>query len=190
MGEATKIPTELLRRSINEPAAAMELLPILYGELRNLASGYMVRERVDHTLQPTALVHEAFFKLMGSAGDVAFTDRAHFLGFAARAMRQVLVDHSRQRGAQKRGGGQVRVTFDDALAEVETDTEMIEVHEALERLALKDERLARVVELRYFGGLTIRECAAVLELSHTTVEDDWSLARAWLLRELTRGETT
>jgi RNA polymerase sigma factor (TIGR02999 family) len=119
---------------------------------------------------------------------MAFNDRAHFFGVAARAMRQVLVDHARGRGAKKRDGGGVRVTLDRALATDGIDaSDLLDLHEALERLNAKEERLARVVELRYFGGLTIRETAAVLGVSHTTVEDDWSLARAWLVRELNRN---
>ena len=166
-----------------DDAAAAELLPLVYDELRRLAARYMARARSDHTLQPTALIHEAYVKLI--AGDQAFHGRAHFVGVAAHAMRQVLVDHARRRGADKRGGGRVQVTLDhaDSAATVSCDR-VLALHEALERLAEKHERLARVVELRYFGGMTIRETALVVGVSHTTVEEDWSLAKAWLAREL------
>jgi RNA polymerase sigma factor (TIGR02999 family) len=173
-------------------SAAAELLPLVYDELRRLAGNYMLREAAGHTLQPTALLHEAFFRLIASDSSGArtntFQSREHFIGVAANAMRQVLVDHARRRNADKRGAQWMRITLDpsadgDAAESISHD-ELLALHDALESLAIKHVRLARVVELRYFGGLTIRETADVLGVSHTTVEDDWSLAKAWLAREL------
>jgi RNA polymerase sigma factor (TIGR02999 family) len=169
------------------------LMPAVYDELRRLAAGYMDREAPGHTLQPTALIHEAFFKLVtnaagSTAAPGAFRSREHFIGVAAHAMRQVLVDHARRRKSDKRGGQWMRLTLDhassdDTAATISND-ELLALHEAIQSLSEKHERLARVVELRYFGGLTIRETAEVLGVSHTTVEDDWSFAKAWLAREL------
>jgi len=176
--------TDILQRiDRDDDAAAVELFPIVYDELRRLAGIYMVREPSGHTLQPTALIHEAYFKLI--TGDESFESHAHFVGVAARAMRQVLVDHARRRKADKRGGAWMRITLDqaDSDANVSPD-ELLALHEAIERLAEKHERLARAVELRYFGGLTIRETAAVLGVSDKTIEGDWTLARAWLARAL------
>ena len=184
MAQPEQTAAQLLRsiRGDDDPAAE-RLLPLVYDELRQLADGYMRREQAGHTLQPTALVHEAFFKLVDS-GDRTFESRAHFMGVAARAMRQVLVDHARRRKTGKRGGNAVRVTLDEAaVGGGDADIDLIALDEALARLATKKERLARVVELRYFSGLTIQETATVLGVGHTTVEDDWSLARAWLRRE-------
>ena len=184
MEQPEKTAAELLRH-IQDDAdlVADRLLPLVYDELRRLADGYMRREQIGHTLQPTALVHEAFFKLVDSS-DRTFESRAHFLGVAARAMRQVLVDHARSRNAAKRGGDAVRVTLDEsALGSGGGDVDLLALDEALTRLASKNKRLAQVVELRYFSGLTIQETATVLGVGHTTVEDDWALARAWLRRE-------
>jgi RNA polymerase sigma-70 factor, ECF subfamily len=175
--------------------AAANILPLVYDELRRLARGYMDRERAGHTLQPTALLHEAFFKLVTNAavgsGSKAFQSREHFIGVAANAMRQVLVDHARSRKSKKRGGEWMRITLEYASGSATGATmspdELLALHNAIQSLSAKHERLARVVELRYFGGLTIRETAEVLGVSHTTVEDDWSLAKAWLARELARG---
>jgi RNA polymerase sigma-70 factor (ECF subfamily) len=183
VSQATNILSRIQRV---DDAAAAELLPLVYDELRQLAARYMDRARAGHTLQPTALIHEAYLKLI--SGEQAFNSRAHFIGVAAHAMRQVLVDHARRRQADKRGGDWVRVTLDhaDPSATVSCD-EVLALHEAMDRLAAKQERLAHVVELRYFGGLTIKETAVVVGVSHTTVEDDWSLAKAWLARELDGG---
>jgi RNA polymerase sigma factor (TIGR02999 family) len=180
-----KLATTILKRIETDASAAAELLPLVYDELRRLAWRYMGDERGNHTLDPTALVHEAWFKLVGDEGhNTQFEGRGHFLGVAARAMRQVLVDHARQRGAQKRGGDWLRITLDpEAAGAGFSGAELLEIHDALERLAATDVRLARVVELCYFGGLTIRETAAVLKIANSTVIDDWALARAWLLRE-------
>ena len=176
--------TEILHRiERDDDSAAAELLPLVYDELRRLAAGFMAQERQGHTLQPTALIHEAYFKLVTS--DEPYVSRAHFVGVAAHAMRQVLVDHARRRQSEKRGGDWMRVTLDQSdPSTTVSSSDILALHDAIELLSRKQQRLARVVELRYFGGLTIRETAAVLGVSHTTVEDDWSLAKAWLAREL------
>ena len=181
-----KRATEILSRVRTlDDTAAEALFPLVYAELHRVASSYMDRERDDHTLQPTALIHEAYFKLIGEDDDDGrFTGRAHFLGIAARAMRQILVDHARKRDARKRGGAWQRVTLEGVAPKGLAETELIEIDEALERLAEHDTRLSRVVELRYFGGLTLRETATVIGVARSTVDEDWALARAWLAREL------
>jgi RNA polymerase sigma factor (TIGR02999 family) len=176
---------ELLRlAAAGEESAREDLATHLYSELRTLAERQLRRERSDHTLQATALVHEAFLRLV----DTAVLDvqgRAHFFAIAARVMRNVLVDHARRRGAQKRGGDRLRVTLDEVLAGHEDrGLDVLALNESLERLAALDGRKARVVELRFFGGLTAKETAAVLQLSPKTVEADWYMARAWLRNEL------
>ncbi len=161
-----------------------ELFPLVYAELRRIAAREMRREKPGRTLQTTALVHEAYLRLLKDAS-LSFENRAHFLGIAARAMREILIEHARARGAQKRGGGAVRLTLDDLVAPVSSPSiDVLALDEALQRLARLDERHARVVELRYFGGLSVEETAAALELSPATVKRDWTLARAWLFREL------
>lgn len=163
------------------------LLELVYGELHGIARGLMARERADHTLQPTALVHEAWLRLV-DAGSLAFKDRAHFLGIAARSMRQILVDHARGRAAAKRGGDRRRVTLvDDLLAGEERALELLALDEAMTRLADLDARAARVAEGRIFAGMTVAELAADLEVSTRTVEGDWTMARLWLGRELAAG---
>jgi RNA polymerase sigma factor (TIGR02999 family) len=164
--------------------ATEQLYQAVYAELRRIAGALMNRERRDHTLQPTALVNEAYLRLVDQTR-VQWEGRAHFFGIASRAMRQILVDHARRHGAHKRGGGWHRITLDENLPE-RTDhaLEILELHEALEKLAGEDERMARVVELRIFGGLLAREAALVLGVSKRTVDDDWRVARMWLGREL------
>lgn len=155
----------------------------VYEELRELATAYLLQQPPGHTLQPTALVHEAYVRLSGNGG--APRDRTHFLAVAARAMRQILVDHARRKTAQKRGGRGHRVTLDDpAMIADDRDVEVLALHEALEELAELDERKSRVVELRVFGGMTIDETAEALGVSGTTVSKDWRFARAWFAREL------
>lgn len=174
----------LLAWAAGDPNAVDALLPIVYAELRRQAERAMRREAAGHTLQPTALVHEAYLRLVDQAR-VPWQNRAQFFGIAARCMRRVLVDHARARGAAKRGGPGIRAALDDANAAVEEPAPMIvAVHEALERLAALDAEQARLVELRYFGGLTIEETAAVLGISPATVKREWAVARAWLRREL------
>lgn len=163
---------------------ATELFPRLYDELRDIADRLLHREAVGHTLQPTALVHEAWFKLAGPHAPQP-VDRAHFLAIAARAMRQVLVDHARRRGARKRGGPQVDLTIaDDRLGFTIPLDDLLAVDDALTRLGEQNPRLARVVELRFFAGLSEAEVAAALDVTSRTVQRDWAKARAWLHAEL------
>lgn len=165
-------------------AAFDELFPLVYAELRRIAAREMRHERPGRTLQTTALVHEAYLRLLKDAS-LSFENRSHFLGIAARAMREILIEHARARSARKRGGGAVRITLDDLTAPVPSPpVDVIALDEALARLARLDQRHARVVELRYFGGLSVEETAAALGLSPATVKRAWTLARAWLFREL------
>ena len=177
--------TRLLRAWSDGDEGALErLTPLVEAELRRLARGYMGRERKDHTLQPTALVNEAFVRLI-DARQVRWQDRAHFLGISARLMRRVLVDHARSRGYRKRGGDVEHVTFDEALvAAAEADINLLALDRALQTMAAVDGRKSRVVELRFFGGLSVEEIAQVLHVSTDTVKRDWRLAKLWLLREL------
>ena len=160
-------------------------MALAYRELREIAVAYMRHERADHTLQPTALVNEAMIKLMRTP-DKNAADRKRFLGVAAKAMRQVLVDHARSRGAAKRGGGWSRITISaaDSGAGSSDPVDALALDAALTKLAQSEARAAQVVELRFFGGLTIPEAAEVLGVSHTTVESDWAFARAWIRKEL------
>jgi RNA polymerase sigma-70 factor, ECF subfamily len=160
------------------------LLPIVYQELRRLAASYLRRERPGQTLQPTALVHEAYMRLMKDRPD-RWQNRAHFCAIAAHSMRQVLIERARARGAIKRGGGGPRITLDDALvAGGERSIDLLALDQALERLAAMDPEQARLVELRFFGGLTVEETAEALDMSPATVKRHWTVARAWLAREL------
>lgn len=169
-------------------AALDRALPIVYDELRRIARLYLSREREGHTLQPTALVHEAYISLLGQHS-VTWQNRAHFLGLAAQLMRRVLLRHAESRNADKRLGQARRVELDEHLAclEKHCDVDIIVLDRALDRLAAQDERQARIVELRCFSGLNIEETAEVMSLSPATVKRDWSVARLWLRREL-RGE--
>ena len=177
--------TKLLRAwSGGDEAALGELIPLVEAELRRLARIYMARERLGHTLQATALVNEAFLRLI-DARQVSWQDRAHFLGIAARLMRRVLVDHARTRGVQKRGGGGYKVELDEAMAvSPAPDFNLLALDRALEALAAVDERKSRVIEMRFFGGMTVEETAEALRVSPDTVKRDWRLAKLWLLREL------
>jgi RNA polymerase sigma factor (TIGR02999 family) len=177
--------TALLRAwGDGDDAALEQLTPLVEAELRRLARAYMARERRDHTLQPTALVNEAFLRLT-EARRVRWQDRAHFLGISARLMRRVLVDHARARGYRKRGGGAERITLVDGLvASPELALDVVALDRALNTLAAVDVRKGRVVELRYFGGLSVEETAEVLHVSPDTVKRDWRLAKLWLLHEL------
>jgi RNA polymerase sigma factor (TIGR02999 family) len=167
--------------------ALATLLPVVYDELRRLAAGYMRHERSDHTLQPTALVHEAYVRLVGET-DLAWQNRAHFFGMAAQAMRSILVDHARAHAALKREGGRVKVAVsEEMVASAEPAIDFLALDEALRRLALMDEQQARIVELRFFAGLTVEETSEVMRLSPTTVKREWRTARAWLYRQLTAG---
>ena len=166
------------------PAAREALLAATYDQLRRIAGALMRRERPGHTLQPTELVHDAWFKLVDQTR-VAWVDRVHFLNIAGRAMRQVLVDHARRHGALKRAAAVQRVTFDDDAGHGSAASfEVLALHEALERFSVLDPRAAQIVESRVFGGMTVEEVAHVLGVSTRTVELDWTVARRWLAREL------
>lgn len=188
---ATPHPQEvtqlLLEWSGGDEEALDQLLPVVYDELRRLAHYHLRRERADHTLSTTALVHEAYLKLVDQH-QVDWQNRAHFFAIAAQAMRRILLKYARRRQALKRGAGQVRLSLDkvDLISEARSE-ELIALDEALSRLEVMDERLGRIVEYRYFGGLTIDETAEVLDLSPATVKRDWRTARAWLYRELQPG---
>jgi len=171
----------------DEAASAEALLPQVYDELRALAGAFMARERGGHTLEPTALVHEAWLRVLKQTG-VAWREPGHLRAVAAQAMRRVLVDHARARRAAKRDGGGERVTLHSQLvAAGEREVDVLDLEAALERLAERDARQARIVEMHVFGGMTQAEVAEVLGVSLTTVEDHWRIARAWLNRELSRG---
>lgn len=165
-----------------------QLIPLVYAELHDLAVSYLRRERSDHTLQPTALVHEAFLRLVDQRA-TTWQNRAHFFGIAAQAMRRILLDHARRRRASKREGAAQRVTLDEGIAETpQRSIDLIALDVALERLKAMDERQYRVVELRFFGGLDVEQTAEVLGISPATVKRDWTFAKAWLQRELSELE--
>ena len=184
MPDADRAPT-----SAALPTSGIDgYVSLLYGELHRLASRFMDQQRADHTLQATALVHEACLKLLRA--DRPFDNRRHFLAVAAKAMRAVLVDHSRTHSAEKRGGGRATVSLpeDDAVAAATDPEAVLELHDALEALAAVDEQLAQLVELRCFGGLTVEESAVVLDISPRRVKRGWAVARAWLRRKLAGGD--
>jgi RNA polymerase sigma factor (TIGR02999 family) len=174
--------------SAGDSTALDRLVPLVHGELRRLARRYMRRERAGHTLQTTALINEAYIRLVGAQG-VNWQNRAQFFAVSARVMRQVLVDFARERGYRKRGGGERRVPLDEALLVVGTaDEDLLAIHDALTALAGVDERKSRAIELRFFGGLSIEEAGLVLGVSPETVKRDCRFAKAWLLRWLTEHE--
>jgi len=184
-GEVTELLTSL---QAGDRSALERLAPLLYEELRGLAGSMFRRERAEHTMQPTALVHEAYVRLV-HANFPAFNDRAHFMAVAARVMRQVLVDYSRARVAAKRGGGGVKVEWNDEVHGGSTtanaaDMDVMALHQALDELAELDARKAKIIEMRYFGGLTGEEIAEVLAISTTTVSRDLRMAEAWLARSI------
>jgi RNA polymerase sigma-70 factor, ECF subfamily len=185
MADVREDVTKVLEEIRNgDERAADRLLPLVYDEFRALARHYLAQERGNHTLQPTALVHEAYMKLVDQSR-VDWQGRSHFFAVAAQAMRRILVDHARSRQREKRGGGRARVVLDEAVAlSPQKDEDVIALDEALERLAALDPRQAKVVELRFFGGLSVEEVAHALGVSKRTVEGDWTFARAWLSREL------
>jgi RNA polymerase sigma factor (TIGR02999 family) len=179
--------TQLLRKWSRggDREALDQLLPVVYTELHKQAARYLRKERVGHTLQPTALVHEAYLRLIGQT-EVDWQNRAHFFGIAAQLMRRILVDHARDRHAEKRGGpGAVRVTLDELVVATEgSGVDLLALDEALTRLSAMDGRQARVVELRFFSGLNVEETAEVMDISPSTVKLDWRMAKAWLRQEM------
>jgi RNA polymerase sigma factor (TIGR02999 family) len=180
VSDADRVTDLLVEWGRGNEVAYDELLPLVYAELRRVAVRYMSTERGDHTLQPTALVHEAYLKLVDQRR-ANWKNRAHFVGVAAMIMRRILVNHARDRAAAKRGGGAERVSLtvaENILAGSEID--LVDLHDALERLTVLDPRAGRIVELKFFGGLTLDEVAEVLQVSLATVERDWSFARTWL----------
>jgi len=189
VGPATPRPdratfTRLLTRIPSDGDSRKRLFAAVYDELRALARGLMRAERAGHTLRPTALVNEAYIRLI-EHDRITWQNRAHFFGIAARAMRQILVDHAREKNARKRGGRLTRVTLDEALAlQSPVDCDILDLHACLERLAALDPRMAQVVELRAFAGMSSKEVSRVLGVSQRTVDSDWSFARLWLAREL------
>ena len=181
--------TKLLKNwEKGDRAALDEMLPLVYSELKRLASYYLSRENAGHTLQTTALVHEAYMRLVNQE-HVNWKNRAHFLGVAAEMMRRILVNHARDRAAAKRGGGAKRVSLSMAGSGGEQpDIDVIALDQALTELAVLDSRKSRIVELKFFGGLTTEEIAEVMDVSHGTVEHDWKMARAWLYRAVSGSE--
>lgn len=193
MDAAPEVPRDvtllLAKVSEGDSRAAAELLPLVYDELRRLARSRMANEAAGQTLQPTALVHEAYLRLLGGA-DLKWDGRGHFFGAAALAMRRILVERARARGRIKRGGGAARVPLEDeALAAEPPPESLLALDEALDRLTAYDKRKADVVMMRYFAGLSIEETAAALGVSAATVKNEWTFARAWLHREISKGDT-
>jgi RNA polymerase sigma factor (TIGR02999 family) len=188
MDRGSAVVTRLLQQWSNGQEQALNrLLPQIHQELRKLAASYLRKERRDHTLQPTALVNEAFLKLIDQRA-VKWQNRAHFFGIAAQAMRRILVDHARAHGASKRGDGARKVPLDDAVKIGGTiDVNVLALDEALTRLAAIDPQQSRVVELRFFGGLTMEETAEVMHISPATVGREWRMAKAWLFAEIGRN---
>jgi RNA polymerase sigma factor (TIGR02999 family) len=183
-GPAPDVTRLLMSWSDGDRSALEELMPLVYGELRRLASAHFRRERPGHTLQGTAVVHEAFMRLVDQR-DVRWQNRAHFYGIAAQMIRRILLDYARSHHAGKRGAGAVKLQLDEALAVSRSDNLEIEaLNEALDRLEALDERQARIVELRYFSGLSIEETGEVMQLSPATIKREWNSARAWLFREM------
>ena len=184
-GEVTRLLRQLGR---GNPRAVDQLTPLIYDELRRLASACMRRERPDHTLQATALVHEAYLRLLGQR-DVEWHDRAHFFAVAATLMRRVLLDHARKRRSAKRGAAPHKTTLDEGLLISEEHLDdVLAMDECLARLALIDPQQARLVEMRFFAGLSVDEISAVAGISTATVKREWASAKAWLYREMTRGK--
>lgn len=181
--------SQLLGEWSNGNQAALDrLYPLVYDELRRMAHRYMSRERKGHTLQTTALINEAYLRLVEQK-NVHWANRAHFFGISAQIMRRILIDHARRYEYSKRGGGAQKVSLDEvAVVAKERGKELLAVDEALDRLEKIDQRRSRVVELRFFGGLSNDEIAAILKISANTVTRDWNLARAWLYRELSTEE--
>lgn len=181
--------THLLQNwQAGDPSARDQLLEIVYGELRHQAARYLRRERPDHTLQPTALVHEAYLQLIDQSS-VSWESRTHFFGVAAHLMRRILVDHARAHRAEKRGSGQEQLALDDAIGVPQNkDVNILALNDALDELERMDEQQSRIVELRYFGGLSIEETATVTGVSPATVKREWAMAKAWLQHQLKKTD--
>ena len=180
----TRVTSLLHAWGLGDEDALQQLIPIVYDELRRVARRHMADERASHTLQATALIHEVFVRLVDFPS-ASIKNRTHFFAICARLMRNILVDFARSRQYQKRGGGAVHVALDEALqASAMPDPDLVALNDALERLTVVDERKGKVVELRFFGGLTVEETADALAISQETVLRDWKMAKAWLLREL------
>ncbi|HTP32488.1 MAG TPA: sigma-70 family RNA polymerase sigma factor [Candidatus Acidoferrales bacterium] len=184
-GAAPDVTKLLVNWSHGDQGALEQLMPLVYGELRRLAAAYLRRERSNHTLQSTALVHEAFLRMVHQQ-DVQWRNRAHFYGIAAQMIRRILVDYARGQLAEKRGAGAVKLVLDEALAvpQQSPDVDLLSLNDALDRLTELDERQSRVVELRFFAGLSIEETAEVMHLSPASIKREWQTARAWLFREM------
>src|SRR6266516_1798089 len=186
--DSDKVNQLLVEWSAGDQQALEKLLPLIYNELRRLAHNFLYRERPGHTLQTTALVHEAYLKLIDQ-NDARWQNRAHFFAIAAQAMRRILIDSARKHAAAKRGGPQAELSLDEvADIALEPDINLLKLDEALNELAKIDSRQSRIVELRYFGGLTIEETAEVISVSPATVKREWMMARAWLHQEITERE--
>ena len=188
MAEAASQATVYLTAHLDgDPLAAEKLLPLVYDQLRALAARHMKKERMEHTLQPTALVHEAYMRLFRRQ-DVDWQDRAHFFNAAARAMREILIEQARKHATAKRGGNRKRVSLDEAFVSVETQADdLIALDEALQDLETGDRPSAEIVMLRYFAGLTVDQTAQAMEISAATVDRQWRYARAWLRRRIEGG---
>jgi len=185
MGDVTQILSQI---KSGDASAASTLLPLIYGELRRLAQARMAAEAPGQTLQPTALVHEAYLRLVTAEPDASWDGRGHFFAAAAEAMRRILIDSARAKRTQRRGGEHQRMDLLEGDAvDLPIDDDLLDLNDALERLAEQDHNAAEVVKLRIFGGMTVEETAAVLNVSPRTVKRDWAWARAWLARELRDG---
>ena len=186
-GSPNEVTELLIKWSKGDKAALDELMPVIHSELRRLARRYMARERPGHTLQTTALINEAYVRLVDQQG-VEWQDRAHFFAVAAQIMRHILVDHARKYQSEKRGAGLQKIALDDvAVANQERASELIALDEALDALAALDPRQSQIVELRFFGGLTVEETAEVMKLAPITVMREWRLAKAWLRDAIAGG---
>ena len=164
--------------------AVDDLMPLVYDELHKVAQQYLRRQRTDHTLQPTALVNEAYLKLI-DISDVEWQDRAHFFAFASQVMRHILVDYARGQAREKRGGGAQKLSLDEAISySKETEVDLLALDEALSELATIDEKQGKIVELRFFGGLTVEETGVVMRISPATVKREWRIAKAWLFKRM------
>lgn len=191
MADSSEVTILLDRINDGDGKAPEELLPLVYGELRKLAHSYLQRERADHTLQATALVHEAYIRLVDWES-VSWQNRAHFFAVAANVMRKILVDHAREKRAQKRDFGQ-KLSLDEAISfpnQKEREIDLIGLDDALEKLGKFDKTQSKIVELRFFGGLTIEETAHALKISPSTVKREWTVAKTWLHREISRANAS